>query len=146
MVQSEVKFGKHRVRRNYGRIKDVLDMPNLTEVQTASFKWFLDKGLKEAFNDVLPIEELDGKLLLEYEGYETKEPKYTIEEARKQSQNYEVPLHLTLRLTNRETGEIKTSPVYFGELPLMTDYGTFIINGAERVVVFSTCSFPRCLF
>jgi DNA-directed RNA polymerase subunit beta len=146
LAYNEVKFGKHRTRRNYGQIKDVLEMPSLTAVQTDSYQWFMDKGLKETFNDVLPIEELDGKLLLEYESYETREPKYTIAEARKQSQNYEVPLHVTLRLTNRETGEVKTQPVYFGELPLMTEFGTFIINGAERVVVSQLVRSPGVYF
>jgi DNA-directed RNA polymerase subunit beta len=146
LSHSEVKFGRNRVRRNYGRIKDVLDMPNLTEVQTDSYKWFLDKGIEETFNDVLPIEELDGKLLLEYDGYEIRSPKYTIEEARSQSQNYEAPLHVNLKLTNRETGELKIQPVYFGEFPLMTENGTFIINGAERVVVSQLVRSPGVYF
>ncbi|MBS9338666.1 DNA-directed RNA polymerase subunit beta [Fructobacillus sp. M2-14] len=130
-----VKYGKHRTRRSYASIKEVLDLPNLIEVQTASYQWFLDEGIKEMFNDIMPIEDFNGNLSLEYVDYQLMEPKYTIDEAREHDANYSAPLHVTLRLTNKETGEIKSQDVFFGDFPLMTKEGTFIVNGAERVIV-----------
>ncbi|MCK8617475.1 DNA-directed RNA polymerase subunit beta [Fructobacillus sp. M158] len=130
-----VKYGKYRTRRSYSKIKEVLDLPNLIEVQTASYKWFLDEGIKEMFNDIMPIEDFQGNLSLEYVDYQLMEPKYNIDEAREHDANYSAPLHVTLRLTNKETGEIKSQDVFFGDFPLMTEQGTFIINGAERVIV-----------
>ena len=130
-----VKYGKHRTRRSYSRIKEVLDLPNLIEIQTNSYNWFMDKGLREMFNDIMPIDDFQGKLSLEFVDYQLMEPKYTVDEAREHDANYSAPLHVTLRLTNHETGEIKSQDVFFGDFPLMTDQGTFIINGAERVIV-----------
>ncbi|WP_390410520.1 DNA-directed RNA polymerase subunit beta [Lacticaseibacillus jixiensis] len=130
-----VNYGKHRTRRSYSRIKEVLDLPNLIEIQSNSYQWFLDEGLKEMFDDIMPIEDFQGNLSLEYVDYQLLEPKYTVEEARQHDANYSAPLHVTLRLTNHETGEIKSQDVFFGDFPLMTDQGTFIINGAERVIV-----------
>ncbi len=130
-----VKYGKHRTRRSYARIKEVLDLPNLIEIQSDSYNWFLDEGLKETFEGIMPIDDFQGKLSLEFVGYQLLEPKYTVEEAREHEANYSAPLHITLKLTNHETGEIKTQDVFFGDFPLMTEQGTFIINGAERVIV-----------
>ncbi len=130
-----VKYGKHRTRRSYASIKEVLDVPNLIEIQTASYQWFLDEGIKEMFGDIMPIDDFQGTLSLEYVEYQLMEPKYNIDEAREHDANYSAPLHVTLRLTNHETGEIKSQDVFFGEFPLMTEQGTFIINGAERVIV-----------
>ncbi len=130
-----MNYGKHRTRRSYSRIKEVLDLPNLIEIQSNSYQWFLDEGLKEMFDDIMPIEDFQGNLSLEYVDYDLREPKYTVEEARQHDANYAAPLHVTLRLTNHETGEIKSQDVFFGDFPLMTDQGTFIINGAERVIV-----------
>lgn len=130
-----VKYGKHRTRRSYSRIKEVLDLPNLIEIQTDSYNWFMDKGLREMFDDIMPIDDFQGKLSLEFVDYQLLEPKYTVAEAREHDANYSAPLHVTLRLTNHETGEIKSQDVFFGDFPLMTDQGTFIINGAERVIV-----------
>jgi DNA-directed RNA polymerase subunit beta len=135
LVGTLVKYGKHRVRRSYARIKEVLDLPNLIEIQTDSYNWFLDEGLREMFTDIMPIEDFQGKLSLEFVDYKLMEPKYTVEEARNHDANYSAPLHVTLRLTNQETGEIKSQDVFFGDFPLMTPAGTFIINGAERVIV-----------
>ena len=129
-----MNYGKHRTRRSYARIKEVLDLPNLIEIQTNSYQWFLDEGLKEMFDDIMPIDDFQGKLSLEFVGYQLLEPKYTVEEARQHDANYSAPLHVTLRLTNHETGEIKSQDVFFGDFPLMTKQGTFIINGAERVI------------
>ncbi|MFR0771579.1 MAG: hypothetical protein ACLSH6_06155 [Limosilactobacillus pontis] len=130
-----VKYGKHRTRRSYSRIKEVLELPNLIEIQTNSYNWFMDKGLREMFDDIMPIDDFQGKLSLEFVDYQLLEPKYTVDEAREHDANYSAPLHVTLRLTNHETGEIKSQDVFFGDFPLMTDQGTFIINGAERVIV-----------
>ncbi|URL60678.1 DNA-directed RNA polymerase subunit beta [uncultured bacterium] len=141
-----VRYGKHRVRRNYARIKKVLAIPNLTDVQTESYKWFLDKGIDEMFKTIMPITDFKGNLTLDYIGYKLGTPKYTEAEARDHEANYTAPMHVTLELTNHETGEIKTQDVYFGDLPLMTAQGTFIINGAERVVVSQLVRSPGVFF
>ncbi|CAQ67747.1 DNA-directed RNA polymerase subunit beta [Lacticaseibacillus paracasei] len=141
-----VNYGKHRTRRSYARIKEVLDLPNLIKIQTNSYQWFLDEGLKEMFDDIMPIDDFQGKLSLEFVGYQLLEPKYTVEEARQHDANYSAPLHVTLRLTNHETGEIKSQDVFFGDFPLMTKQGTFIINGAERVIVSQLVRSPGVYF
>ncbi|UQS86340.1 DNA-directed RNA polymerase subunit beta [Nicoliella spurrieriana] len=141
-----VKYGKHRIRRSYARIKEVLDLPNLIEIQTNSYQWFLDDGLREMFNDIMPIDDFKGNLSLEFVDYQLLEPKYTVEEARAHEANYSAPLHVTLKLTNHDTGEIKTQDVFFGDFPLMTDQGTFIINGAERVIVSQLVRSPGVFF
>jgi len=141
-----VKYGKHRTRRSYARIKEVLDLPNLIEIQTDSYQWFLDEGLREMFEDIMPIDDFAGKLSLEFADYQLLEPKYTVEEAREHDANYSAPLHVTLRLTNHETGEIKSQDVFFGDFPLMTEQGTFIINGAERVIVSQLVRSPGVYF
>ncbi|MEY8661672.1 DNA-directed RNA polymerase subunit beta [Ligilactobacillus faecis] len=141
-----VKYGKHRERRSYSRIKEVLDLPNLIEIQTDSYKWFLDEGLREMFEDIMPIEDFAGNLSLEFVDYQLLEPKYTVDEAREHDANYSAPLHVTLRLINKETGEIKSQDVFFGDFPLMTKQGTFIINGAERVIVSQLVRSPGVYF
>ncbi|MGH1841421.1 DNA-directed RNA polymerase subunit beta [Enterococcus gallinarum] len=146
MAGHVVKYGKHRERRSFARISEVLELPNLIEIQTDSYQWFLDEGLREMFEDILPIEGFNGNLSLEFVDYELKEPKYTVEEARAHDANYSAPLHVTLRLTNRETGEIKSQEVFFGDFPLMTEQGTFIINGAERVIVSQLVRSPGVYF
>ncbi|MCH5463782.1 DNA-directed RNA polymerase subunit beta [Levilactobacillus tujiorum] len=141
-----VKYGKHRTRRSYSRIKEVLDLPNLIEIQTNSYNWFLDEGLRDMFDDIMPIEDFQGNLSLEFVDYQLLEPKYTVDEAREHDANYSAPLHVTLRLTNHETGEIKSQDVFFGDFPLMTAQGTFIINGAERVIVSQLVRSPGVYF
>jgi DNA-directed RNA polymerase subunit beta len=141
-----VKYGKHRTRRSYSRIKEVLDLPNLIEIQSNSYQWFLDEGLREMFDDIMPIDDFQGKLSLEFVDYQLLEPKYTVDEAREHDANYSAPLHVTLRLTNHETGEIKSQDVFFGDFPLMTEQGTFIINGAERVIVSQLVRSPGIYF
>lgn len=141
-----VKYGKHAERRNFSRISEVLEMPNLIEIQTDSYKWFLDHGLREVFEDVLPIKDFNDKLSLEFVDYELKEPKYTVAEARAHDANYSAPLYVTLRLTNKSTGEIKSQEVFFGDFPLMTEMGSFIINGAERVIVSQLVRSPGVYF
>ncbi|WP_270333988.1 DNA-directed RNA polymerase subunit beta [Ligilactobacillus acidipiscis] len=141
-----VKYGKNRVRRSYSRIKEVLDLPNLVEIQTNSYKWFLDEGLREMFEDIMPIDDFQGKLSMEFVDYQLLEPKYTVDEAREHDANYSAPLHVTLRLINHETDEIKSQDVFFGDFPLMTREGTFIINGAERVIVSQLVRSPGVYF
>lgn len=146
MAGHEVQYGKHRTRRSFSRIKEVLDLPNLIEIQTDSFKDFLDTGLKEVFEDVLPISNFTDTMELEFVGYELKEPKYTLEEARAHDAHYSAPIFVTFRLINKETGEIKTQEVFFGDFPLMTEMGTFIINGAERIIVSQLVRSPGVYF
>ncbi|MDR3191352.1 MAG: DNA-directed RNA polymerase subunit beta [Lactobacillaceae bacterium] len=158
------KYGKHRQRRSYARIKEVLDMPDLVEIQTDSYNWFLDEGLREVFTDILPISGPQDKFSLEFVDFSLGGPKgeikYSIEEARAHDANYSAPLHVTLRLVNNETGEIKQESVFFGDFPLMTGVtvpgihkpvdsaakGTFIINGAERVIVSQLVRSPGVYF
>ncbi|MCI1943549.1 MAG: DNA-directed RNA polymerase subunit beta [Lactobacillus sp.] len=130
-----VNYGRRRTRRSFSKIKEILPLPNLTNVQTESYKWFLNEGINEVFDDIMPISDFSGKLSLEFEKYKLDQPKYTVEEAREHDANYSAPMHVTLKLTNHKSGEIKTQDVFFGDLPLMTESGSFIINGAERVIV-----------
>ena len=146
MAGHDVQYGKHRTRRSFSRIKEVLDLPNLIEIQTDSFQEFLDHGLKEVFEDVLPVSNFTETMELEFVGYELKEPKYTLEEARAHDANYSAPIFVTFRLINKETGEIKTQEVFFGEFPIMTEMGTFIINGAERIIVSQLVRSPGVYF
>ena len=130
-----VTFGK-RVRMSYSRIDEVLDLPDLIEVQKSSYDWFLSEGLKEVFEDISPIQDYTGNLILEFVDYHIGDSiKYDENEARERDANYSAPLKVKVRLINKETGEVKEQEVFMGDMPLMTDKGTFIINGAERVVV-----------
>lgn len=123
-------------RVSFARINELLEKPNLIEIQKKSYDWFLAEGLKEAFNDISPIEDYTGALILEFIDYEFDEdPKYDVEECKERDVNYAVPLRVQVRFINRETGEIKEQKVFMGDFPLMTENGTFIINGAERVIV-----------
>ena len=131
----EVREGKN-VRLSYSKIKEVLEMPNLIEVQKNSYKWFLEEGLKEVFHDISPITDHAGKLVLEFFDYRLDyEPKYSVEECKERDAKYSSPLRVSVRLINTETGEIKEQEIFMGDFPLMTEQGTFIINGAERVIV-----------
>jgi DNA-directed RNA polymerase subunit beta len=135
VLGNEVHYGKKRVRRSFSRIREVMEIPNLVEIQSDSYQWFLDEGLKELFRDISPIEDFSGNLSLEFLDYSFDEPKYTVDEAREHDANYATPVYVKLRLINNETGEVKEQEVFYGDLPTMTDQGTFIINGVERVVV-----------
>ena len=131
----EVHLGKN-VRMSFAHINEVLDMPNLIEVQKNSYKWFLEEGLKEVFNDVSSITDYTGNLVLTFVGYRLEETaKYTVEECKERDVTYAAPLRVTARLLNKETGEVKEQEIFMGDFPLMTDSGTFVINGAERVIV-----------
>ena len=141
-----VTFGK-RVRMSYSRIDEVLDLPDLIEVQRSSNKWFLEEGLKEVFDDISPIQDYTGNLILEFVNYQIETVlKYSEEEARERDTNYSAPLKVKARLINKETGEVKEQEVFMGDLPLMTEKGTFIINGAERVVVSQLVRSPGVYF
>ena len=131
----EIKLGKNK-RMSFSRIPEKLDLPNLIEVQKDSYDWFVREGLKEVFRDVSPITDYTGNLILEFLDYSLKdEPKYSIAECKERDTTYAVPLRVKIRLINKETGEVKEQEIFMGDFPLMTDSGTFIINGAERVVV-----------
>ena len=131
----DVKLGK-TTRKSFAKINEVLEMPNLIEVQKKSYKWFLDEGLREVFRDVAAITDYNGTLELSFIDYKIDdEPKYTVAECKERDVTYAAPLRVTARLNNTETGEIKESEVFMGDFPLMTDSGTFVINGAERVIV-----------
>ena len=131
----QVKAGKN-TRLSYSKIKEVLEMPNLIEVQKNSYNWFLTEGLKEVFHDISPIVDHSGNISLEFFDYKLDyNPKYTVEECKERDTKYAAPLKVGVRLINNETGEIKEQEIFMGEFPLMTEQGTFIINGAERVIV-----------
>ena len=131
-----VKTGKS-MRMSYQRQKEVLEMPNLIEVQKDSYQWFLDEGLKEVFDDISPIADYGGKLSLEFIDftYDEKDAKYSIEQCKERDVTYAAPLKVRVRLINKETEEINEHEIFMGDLPLMTATGTFVINGAERVIV-----------
>lgn len=130
-----VEAGKN-IRLSYSTIKEALEMPNLIEVQKDSYKWFLEEGLKEVFHDISPITDHANKLKLEFCDYKLDyKSKYTVEECKERDAKYAAPLFVKVMLTNNETGEIKQQDIFMGEFPLMTEQGTFIINGAERVIV-----------
>ena len=130
-----VQLGKN-VRMSFSRIGEVLEMPNLIEVQKNSYQWFLNEGLKEVFHDVSPITDYQGNLVLDFIDYRLDDtPKYTIAECKERDTTYAAPLRVRASLLNRETGEVKEQDIYMGDFPLMTDSGTFVINGAERVIV-----------
>lgn len=131
-----VQVGK-RTRMSFGKVKDVTEMPNLIEVQLDSYQWFLDEGLHEVFEDINPITNFTGNLVLEFVDYklDMDNIKYSVEECKERDSTYAAPLKVSVRLQNNETGEIKEQEVFMGDFPLMTEQGTFIINGAERVIV-----------
>mgnify|MGYP004622523217 FL=1 len=131
-----IKSGKG-IRMSYSRRNEVLEMPNLIEVQKNSYEWFLTDGLKEAFDDISPIEDVSGRYCMEFIGYQLckDDKKYTIEECKERDATYAAPLKVTVRLRKKETDEMSTHDIFIGDLPLMTETGTFVINGAERVIV-----------
>ena len=140
------KFGK-TTRMTFSKINEVMQMPNLIEVQKDSYKWFLDEGLKEVFRDVADITDFSGNLALSFVDYRMDDtPKYTVKECKERDATYAAPLRVTARLLNKETGEIKENEVYMGDFPLMTDSGTFVINGAERVIISQLVRSPSVYF
>lgn len=141
-----VKYGK-RERMSFSRVDEVMSLPNLLDVQTSSYKWLIEEGLKEVFDDVSPIEDYSGNLILEFVDYHlSDEIKYDIDESKQRDTNYSAPLKAKVRLINSETGEVKEQEVFMGDLPLMTPTGTFVINGAERVVVSQLVRSPGAYY
>lgn len=146
MTGQLVQYGRHRQRRSYARISEVLELPNLIEIQTSSYQWFLDEGLREMFQDISPIEDFTGNLSLEFIDYSLGDPKYSVEESKERDVTYSAPLRVKVRLVNKETGEVKDQDVFMGDFPLMTETGTFVINGAERVIVSQLVRSPSVYF
>lgn len=141
-----IQYGRHRQRRSYARISEVLELPNLIEIQTSSYQWFLDEGLREMFQDISPIEDFTGNLSLEFIDYSLGEPKYSVGESKQRDVTYSAPLRVKVRLINKETGEVKEQDVFMGDFPLMAETGTFIINGAERVIVSQLVRSPSVYY
>ena len=134
-------------RKDFAKVGDFIEMPNLIKVQKDSYDWFIKEGLGEVLKDISPIEDYSGNLVLEFFDYYMEDKtKYSIEEAKERDATYSTRLHVKVRLINRETGEIKEQEIYLGDFPLMTDSGTFIINGAERVVVSQLVRSPGCYY
>ncbi|MBB6734935.1 DNA-directed RNA polymerase subunit beta [Cohnella zeiphila] len=140
-----VQYGR-RTRRSYARINEVLEVPNLIEIQQQSYQKFLDEGLREIFQDISPISDFTGNLVLEFIDYSLGEPKYSVDESKERDVTYAAPLRVKVRLLNKETGEVKEQEVFMGDFPLMTETGTFIINGAERVIVSQLVRSPSVYY
>ena len=143
---SPVVSAARRERRSFAKIPEVLDVPNLIAIQRDSFKWFLDEGLRNTFHDISPIEDFTGTLAVEFGVHEFGDPKYSVEECKEKDTSYQAPLFVDVRFINKETGEIKEQQVFMGDFPLMTDRGTFVINGTERVVVSQLVRSPGVYF
>jgi len=141
-----VQYGQHRQRRSFARISEVLELPNLIEIQTASYEWFLEEGLREMFRDISPIADFTGNLSLEFVDYTLGDPKYPVDESKERDVTYAAPLRVKVRLHNKETDEVKEQDVFMGDFPLMTETGTFVINGAERVIVSQLVRSPSVYF
>ena len=142
----KVKVGKNE-RMSFGKITEVLDMPNLIEIQKNSYQWFLDEGLREVFRDTDAITDYNGNLELKFLDYRIDDtPKYTVAECKERDTTYSAPLRVKASLLNKETGAIVENEVYMGEFPLMTESGTFVINGAERVIVSQLVRSPGVFF
>ncbi|KAA1039395.1 DNA-directed RNA polymerase subunit beta [Macrococcus equipercicus] len=146
MTGQLIQYGRHRKRRSYARISEILELPNLIEIQTKSYEWFLKEGLLEMFRDISPIEDFTGNLSLEFVDYKLGEPKYDLDEAKNHDATYSKPLRVKVRLIIKETGEVKEQEVFMGDFPIMTDTGTFVINGAERVIVSQLVRSPSVYF
>ena len=141
-----VKSGDYRERRNFSRIRNSYELKDLLEIQKKSYNWFINEGIKEVFEDLFPVENFSGTLSLEFGDYHFDEPKYSIKESKDRESTYSAPLRVEVRLFNRETGEVKEQEIFMGDMPIMTDSGTFVINGAERVIVSQLVRSPSVYF
>ena len=141
-----VKSGDYRERRNFSKIRNTYELKDLLEIQKKSYQWFLDTGIKEVFEDLFPVENFSGTLSLEFGDYHFDEPRYSIKESKDRESTYAAPLRVEVRLFNRETGEVKEQEIFMGDMPMMTDSGTFVINGAERVIVSQLVRSPSVYF
>ena len=138
--------GDYRKRRNFSMIKNSFELDNLLQIQTESYQWFVTEGIKEVFEEFSPIESFSGGLTLEFGDYEFDTPRYSLKECKDRQITYASPLKVQTRLFNNETGEVKEQEIFLGDMPLMTESGTFIINGAERVVVSQLVRSPSVYF
>jgi len=141
-----VKSGDHRKRRNFSSIRNTYELKDLLEIQKKSYNWFTQTGIKEVFEDLFPVENFSGTLSLEFGDYHFDEPKHTIKDSKDREITYAAPLRVEVRLFNRETGEVKEQEIFMGDMPIMTDSGTFVINGAERVIVSQLVRSPSVYF
>lgn len=146
MAYTIKKFGDYRERRNYAKTKNAIELGNLLEIQKKSYDWFLTEGIKEVFDDIFPVESFTGNLSLEFGDYSFEQPRYSIKGCKERYATYAVPLKVEARLFNHETGEVKEQEIYLGDMPVMTEGGTFIINGAERVIVSQLVRSPSVYF
>jgi DNA-directed RNA polymerase subunit beta len=141
-----MNFGDRRQRRNFSRIKNSLELKDLLEIQKKSYQWFITEGIKEVFEDLFPVESFSGALSLEFGEYSFDEPRYSIKECKDRETTFAAPLKVQVRLFNHETGEVKEQEIFLGDMPVMTESGTFIINGAERVIVSQLVRSPSVYF
>ena len=146
MAYTLINCGDYRQRRSFSRIKKTYELKDLLEIQKKSYQWFIDTGIKEVFEDLFPVENFSGTLSLEFGDYHFDEPRYTIKESRDRETTFAAPLKIDVRLFNHETGEVKEQEIFLGDMPVMTDSGTFIINGAERVIVSQLVRSPSVYF
>ena len=146
MAYRLIDCGDYRQRRSFSRIKKTYELKDLLEIQKKSYQWFIDTGIKEVFEDLFPVENFSGTLSLEFGDYHFDEPRYTIKESRDRETTFAAPLKIDVRLFNHETGEVKEQEIFLGDMPVMTESGTFIINGAERVIVSQLVRSPSVYF
>ena len=146
MAYKNAKFGDYRERRSFSRSKNNLQLQDLLEVQKKSYQDFLEVGIKEVFEDLFPVESFTGNLSLEFGDYSFDEPRYSIKESKERMVNYAAPLKVQARVFIHETGEVKEQEIFLGDMPMMTDAGTFIINGAERVIVSQLVRSPSVYY
>ena len=146
MAYKLINCGDYRQRRSFSRIKNTYELKDLLEIQKKSYRWFIDTGIKEVFDDLFPVENFSGTLSLEFGDYHFDEPRYSIKESKDRETTYSQPLKVDVRLFNHETGEVKEQEIFLGDMPVMTDSGTFIINGAERVIVSQLVRSPSVYF
>ncbi len=140
------KYGDYRERRSYAKTKNAIELSNLLEIQKKSYNWFMTEGIKEVFDDIFPVESFTGNLTLEFGEYSFEEPRYSIKGCKDRYATYASPLKVEARLFNQETGEVKEQEIYLGDMPIMTESGTFIINGAERVIVSQLVRSPSAYY
>ena len=146
MAYKIINCGDHRKRRSFSRIKNSYELTDLLEIQKKSYNWFVEKGIKEVFDDLFPVENFAGTLSLEFGDYHFDEPRYSIKECKERYATFAAPLKVEVRLFNNETGEVKEQEIFLGDMPLMTEAGTFVINGAERVIVSQLVRSPSVYF
>ncbi|MBQ6547138.1 MAG: DNA-directed RNA polymerase subunit beta [Bacilli bacterium] len=146
MAYKTIKCGDHRTRRSFSKIKNTYELTDLLEIQKKSYNWFVEKGIEEVFSDLFPVENFAGTLSLEFGDYHFDEPRYSVKECKERYATFAAPLKVDVRLFNNETGEVKEQEIFLGDMPLMTDSGTFVINGAERVIVSQLVRSPSVYF